>query len=338
MTPSHEIETRLRETAEELLREKKVDIFLGYEKASLPFRTTPLFLTSPEEAKRLAWNPFCSMNLAVYLPRLFRAPADAREAKDAPEPPTVGVVVKGCDARSVVALVQERQVPREKLVIVGVACPGMVDPRKAEDALGEHEALGAGENARGNIHAVVEDGSEVALPREAILADVCQECQWPNPSNHDVLLGETVEAKDPDAVERQTEEFEAKPLDARWAHLQDALAKCIRCNACRQACPMCYCKECLLDQTHPKWIGTSTDMSDVTIFHLMRAFHMAGRCTECGACARACAMGIDTRLLTRKMGREVEELYGYRSGEDADATPALAAFTMEDAQDFLTEP
>ena len=338
MTASHEIETRLREISEELLREKKVDLFLGYEKASLPFRTTPLFLTSPEDVERLAWNPFCAANLAVYLPRLFKAPADAREAKSALPPPTVGVVLKGCDTRSVVTLIQERQVPREKLVLVGVACSGIVDRRKAERALGEHEALGAGEDIQGNIHAVVDDGTEVTLPREQLIADACVECRSPTPAIHDALLGAPVEARDADAARRQTAAFEAKRLGARWAHLQEALSTCIRCNACRQACPTCYCKECLLDQTRPRWVGASTDLSDVTIYHLVRAFHMAGRCTECGACALACPMGIDTRLLVRKMTQEVEDLYGYRAGEAIDATPPLSAFAMDDPQDFLTEP
>jgi ferredoxin len=338
MTPSHEIEARLRETAEGLLRGKEVDLFLGYEKATLPFRTTPVFLTSPDEAERLAWNPFCTANLAVYLPRLFQAPASAREAERAPPPPTVGVVLEGCGARSAIALVQERQVPREKLVLVGVACPGMVDVRKAQRALGEHEALGAGEDALGDIHVVVEDGREVTLPREEIAAGACLECRAPTPSLSDILVGDPVEGTPPDGGRRQADEFASKTLDDRWAYLQHELSKCIRCNACRQACPMCYCKECLLDQTRPRWVGTSTDMSDVTMYHLVRAFHMAGRCTECGACARACSMGIDTRRLTRKLGQEVEDLYGYRPGESAHELPALSAFAMDDAQDFLTEP
>ena len=101
---------------------------------------------------------------------------------------------------------------------------------------------------------------------------------------------------------------------------------------------MCYCKECLLDQTRPSWVGAGTDISDVTIYHLVRASHLAGRCTECGACVRACPMGIDTRLLVRKMSQEVEDLYGYRPGEAIDATPPLSAFAMDDSQDFLTEP
>ncbi|MBM4036895.1 MAG: 4Fe-4S ferredoxin [Planctomycetes bacterium] len=339
MSASHEIETRLRETAEKLLREKRVDLFLGYEKASLPFRTTPLFLTSPEEVKRLAWNPFCTTNLAVYLPRLFKPPADAREAKTAPPPPTVGLVLKGCDTRSVVALIQERRVPREKLMLVGVACPGMVDWRKAERALREHEPLGAGEDAQGNIHVVVEDGTELTLRREEIVADACLECRSPTPSIHDALLGTPVEGKDPEAARQQTAAFEAKPLSARWAHLQETFSRCIRCNACRQACPVCSCcKECLLDQTRPRWVGAGTDISDVTIYHLVRAFHMAGRCTDCGACARACPMGIDTRLLARKVNQEVEDLYGYRPGEALDAKPPLADFAADDSQDFLTEP
>ena len=338
MIPSPEIETRLRETAEGLLREKRVDLFLGYEKACLPFRTTPLFLASADEAKRLAWNPFCATNLAVYLPRLFRTGADAGKGKDVTPPPTVGVVLKGCDTRSVVALIQERQMPRDKLVLVGVACPGMVDPRKAERALGEREALEAEGDAEGDIRAVMADGTEAALSREEIVADACLECRYPTPSTYDTLIGSPVEAKDPDAARRRTAEFESQTPAARWTYLREMLSKCIRCNACRQACPMCYCTDCLLDQTRTRWLAAGTDISDIMVYHLLRAFHLAGRCAECGACARACAMGIDTRLLVRRLNQEVEDVYGYRVGEATDAPPPLSCFAMDDPQEFLTEP
>jgi len=338
MSASHEIEARLRETAEKLLRQKQVSLFLGYEKASLPFRTTPLFLTRTEEVERLAWNPFCTTNLSVYLPRLFKAPADARDAKTAPQPPTVGVVVKGCDIRSVLTLLQERQVRRENLVLVGVECPGMVDRRKAEKALGEHEALGAGEDAHKNIRVVVEDGTEITLRREDVVADACRECHFPAPPIHDIMLGAPVEGRETHSARQRTADFESMPLDARWARFQEVVSRCIRCNACRQACPMCYCKTCIFDQDRPRWIGAGTDISDVAIYHLVRALHMAGRCTDCGACERACPMGIDVRLLERKLCAEVEDLYGYRPGEAIDATPVLSSYAMDDPQDFVTEP
>jgi formate dehydrogenase subunit beta len=338
MSVSREIEARLRETAGKLLSEKKVSLFLGFEKASLPFRTTPLFLSKAEEAERLAWNPFCTANLSVYLPRLFKAPADAREAKAAPRPPTVGVALKGCDIRSVVALLQEKQVRRENLVLVQIACSGMADWRKAEKALAEHEALGAGEDERGDIRVVVEDGTEIMLRREDVMADACRECRSPGASIHDIMIGTPVEGKKTDTARQRVAEHESKPLDVRWALFQEAFSKCIRCNACRQACPMCYCKTCLFDQNRPRWIGAGTDSSDIALYHLVRAFHMAGRCTECGACERACPMGIDVRLLGRKLCAEVEDLYGYRPGEAIDAIPVLSSFTMDDPQDFLTEP
>jgi ferredoxin len=101
---------------------------------------------------------------------------------------------------------------------------------------------------------------------------------------------------------------------------------------------MCYCQTCIFDQNRPRWIGAGTDLSDVAIYHLVRALHLAGRCTECGACERACPMGIDVRLLGRKMCAEVEDLYGYRPGEAIDATPVLSSFAMDDPQDFVTEP
>ncbi|OHD75520.1 MAG: hypothetical protein A2V99_15355 [Spirochaetes bacterium RBG_16_67_19] len=343
MAESRQLEAQLRETAEKLLREKNVSLFVGYEKASLPFRTTPLLLTKTEEAPRLVWNPFCNANLSVYLPRLFLAPADARAAKAAPAPPRVGVVLKGCDSRAVAVLLQEKQVRRENLVLVGIHCPGIVDRRKAEKALGEHQALGAGEDGGGNIRVVVEDGTESTLRREDVLADACLECRSPAPALHDILLGAPGEAARtgtarPGTARTRTAEFESRPLEARWAGFQEVIARCIRCNACRQACPLCYCKTCIFEQNRPRWIGPGTDPSDLALYHLIRAFHLAGRCTECGACERACPMGIDVRLLARKLSAEVEDLYGYRPGESVEATPVLSSFALDDPQDFVTEP
>ena len=69
-----------------------------------------------------------------------------------------------------------------------------------------------------------------------------------------------------------------------------------------------------MDSTRPQWIGKTTDPSDTLIFHLTRALHLAGRCIECGACERACPMGVDIRKLNRKLAGDVKELFGYEAG------------------------
>jgi formate dehydrogenase subunit beta len=74
------------------------------------------------------------------------------------------------------------------------------------------------------------------------------------------------------------------------------------------------------------------------IFHLVRAFHQAGRCSSCGACARACPMGVDLRLLTRKIALDVEELFGSVPDFSAEGSRPLTVFREDDSEEFLSEP
>jgi Fe-S oxidoreductase len=96
--------------------------------------------------------------------------------------------------------------------------------------------------------------------------------------------------------------------------------------------------ECFADQTCPRWVGGGDDPSDLAIFHLSRAMHLTGRCTDCGACTAACPVGIDTRLLIREMNRDAEQIYGYRAGVSREGKPLLNEFDMGDPQDFVVEP
>ncbi len=135
-----------------------------------------------------------------------------------------------------------------------------------------------------------------------------------------------------------TEDFEEKTMEERWEYFQEQMSKCIRCYACRQACPNCYCKECFAEQTKPKWIGTTNNISDIMFYQIGRIFHQAGRCVDCGACVRACPMGIDLRTFTYKLVKDVKELFGYEAGISLDELPPLTTFMLEDEQEFMIEP
>jgi len=160
---------------------------------------------------------------------------------------------------------------------------------------------------------VAVDGSESSAPREGVVQAACRECRFPRPDGVDhPIVGE---ARTPgDGGEAAVSELEALDPAERWARFSAEMAKCIRCNACRQACPTCWCKECFAEHTDLKWIGVGTDETDAMAFHLIRIYHQAGRCTQCDACVRACPMGVDLRPYTRKIGKDVRELFGYVTG------------------------
>ena len=328
------IEDDLRRQVAKFLEEKAIDLFVGYEAATLPFRTSPCFVRSSEEAKRLAWNRSCTLNLASFLPQLFKRP---ETSKGEWSPPKVGVLAKGCDSRSIVGLIRAKQVPREGLWIVGVPCEGMIDRHKVKRAVdgGRMTAVRVEEDA---VVAEGADGARVRISLSEVLADSCLSCRRRNAVLSDLALGE---AMDPDeAVPRYAavETFEAESPAERWAHFVAEISRCIRCYACREACPNCYCEECFAEETAPRWIGATTDLSDLIAFHLGRALHQAGRCVDCGACVAACPQGIDLRLLTQKVNRDVEELFGVEANLSLEETEALCRFRMEDDQSFLIEP
>ena len=70
-------------------------------------------------------------------------------------------------------------------------------------------------------------------------------------------------------------------------------------------------------------------LSDISI----RAFHVAGRCTDCGECSRVCPQGIPLHLLNRKMIKDIDEFYGeYQAGEDTESRAPLTDFRQDDIE------
>ncbi len=318
----NETQARLRAAAAELFESGRIDLFLGHERGTLPFRSRPAFLEGPGQVERLVWDRSCVTNLAVYLPALF-APRRRNE-----EPPRVGIAARGCDSRSVLGLVKERQVPRERVVIVGLPCRGMVDPKKLPG--GKGGALGR-EGGGGLDEAGLEE------VEERLLQEACLECRHPEAVGADLLIEGRARPAAAGGFQG-VDALAARSAEERWRYFEAEASKCIRCYACRQACPNCYCKVCFVDQGKPAWLDRGSHLSDVMLFQIGRAFHQAGRCVDCGACLRACPMGIDLRSFTGKLVKDVEELFGYTPGLSLEEPPPLCTFAQEDGQEFISEP
>jgi formate dehydrogenase subunit beta len=315
-----EVETKLRELAGVLLAEGKVDVVIGYERGTLPLRTTPCFIREAEAAGKLVWDATCEHNLARYL-RSQRG--------------RVAIVAKGCDARAITVLLSERQLARDQLFIIGVACQGVVDRRKVQAYLADRELQQA--TLAGAQVVFGGEGWQESLPLKELLWDGCLTCRQHTPLLYDALIGEPLAGDSEGALEEYADvaALEAMTADERWAHFSSELSRCLRCYACRQACPLCYCPECFVDQTQPAWCGKTDETTDLITFHIVRALHSAGRCADCGACSRACPVGIDLRSLNRKLIKDIKQWYGYEAGLDPDALAPLATFRPDDPQEFI---
>jgi ferredoxin len=158
----------------------------------------------------------------------------------------------------------------------------------------------------------------------------CQRCADRVPLAYDLVTGEV-----PKAIGREdyadVARLEAMSPRERLAFWAKEFDRCIRCYACRQACPACYCFECVAEQLDPGWTSIAIDLPQKQFFHVMRAYHLAGRCSGCQACEEACPMGIPLSLLNRKIAKEVEVLFDYKTGQNAEMPPPLATFKKEEA-------
>jgi ferredoxin len=117
--------------------------------------------------------------------------------------------------------------------------------------------------------------------------------------------------------------MEDMPPAERLAFWLREFDRCIRCYACRQVCPGCYCTTCMFERDDGLWVDIGIEVPQKHLFHLGRALHLAGRCVECDECERVCPMALPLSLLNRCLVREVEALYGHQAGREEVLTPLL---------------
>jgi formate dehydrogenase subunit beta len=309
---------KIQETARKLLKDKTVDVFIGYSKGTVPMMNEPVVIRDPDKADMLYWDSFCGLNLCNYLTK--------REDR-------IGIVATGCNSRNMVTHIIENQIKREQLHIVGIPCTGMIDHRAVEKAVGYRE-----------IGEVKEDGDgftvkgrdfEETLEKKDFLQLNCRICRHRNPVMYDEMIAEPVKEQAEVEAYKDVEKIEDMTSENKWEFFSRMIEGCIRCYACRNACPLCYCPTCFVDESRPQWVGKSIDPTDTMTFHILRAYHCAGRCTDCGACERVCPVGIPMRQFTKKLNKDAEALFSWEAGLSPDQRPPLDVYRPDDYDEFI---
>ena len=213
----------------------------------------------------------------------------------------IAAFLKPCDSYSFVQLLKEHRICRENVYVVGVACDGMCDARMLEE--------------KGGVLSVEAQGDTLRVESLYGTEDVARK---------NLLLDRFAEVS----------KLEAGTPEERFAFWQQELSRCIRCNACRNVCPACSCEKCVFDNPKSGVANkAAADPFEENLFHIIRAFHVAGRCTDCGECSRVCPQHIPLHLLNRKFIRDVDRFSGdYQAGAEVGSRAPLVNYTTEDIE------
>ena len=301
-----------------LLADGVVEVVVAFKPGDTPLHPQPAFFTNVDEVENLVYDGLCQNNLATFLTRL-------------PKTKKIGMLVRGCENRSVNALIVEKQQSRENLVLVGVPCEGIIDWRKIVEHVGE-AVLAVHENSD-EVTVETREG-QFNLSRNELLHASCLRCAHRNPISADILIGDVLPEGELNLASTEVEEYEAQTTEERYAWFQKEAERCIRCYACREACPMCYCTECFVDHIEPRWTESGATPAGMQGWHIVRAFHQTGRCTDCGACERACPMDIKMTYLTEKLNNDMQKKYAFEVGLDIQTQPPFATVTLDDKNRF----
>ena len=312
----------------ELLSDGTVARVLGWRAGDMAYNPEPAFFETVESLDKFVYDGFCGANLSKYM-----IEASKLEGKTL-------VCLKPCDTYSFNQLVTEHRVDRDKAYIIGVGCKGKLDIEKIKKMGVKGITAISGAEADGDaaeLKIATIYGDKTVSYADAML-ERCHVCKGKEHKIYDELIGESRDTADAERFS-EVERIEAMSPVAKFEFFRNELSKCIRCNACRNVCPACSCRKCVFDSNKfDSAQKANVDSFEEKMFHIIRAFHVAGRCTDCGECSRVCPQGIPLHLFNRKFIKDINELYGeYQAGAEQGQRAPLTSFTFDDAEPSIVK-
>lgn len=310
----------LLEKACSLMENGTVDRVLGWKEGEFCYDVTPFVFKDTESLKKdFVFNAFCGANFSKYLVK----ECERGEGK-------VLVFLKPCDTYSFNQLLTEHRFSREKVYAVGIPCDGMADIYKIKEKIDAVSDIKFDGEAL-DVSSVYGESEKFKLSE--VLLEKCKNCKSKKHVAYDELIGEDGEVIDSNRFD-EVEKLEKMTSEERFLFWQNELSRCIRCNACRDVCPACTCEKCVFGNPESGVENKAiSDSFEEKMFHIIRAFHVAGRCTDCGECSRVCPEHIPLHLLNRKFIKDINSFYGeYQAGESVGNRAPLVDYTLDDIE------
>ena len=315
-----DVELKMLERAKALLESGEVARVVGWKKGDFYFDPSPAVFESVEELEKdFVYNWFCGANLSKYLIQIAK-----KEGKTA-------VFLKPCDTYSFNQLVKEHRIKRENVYVIAVECLAKLDVEKIK-AQGVSSVVNV-EVVEKKVSVTDLYGDVTVLNKPDVILTKCDTCTKTHQvKDEGIILHERPE-RDVDRF-AEVAKLEGMTEDERFAFWREQLSKCIRCNACRNVCPACSCVKCVFDNPASGIAAKANDDKfEEQLFHVIRAFHVAGRCTDCGECSRVCPQNIPLHLLNRKFIKDIDGFYGeYQAGETSEGKTPLTSYTEGDIE------